>query len=374
MNISKTNWIIFIILIICSSCDLFNKVFSPGKTKEELNKEINSIKDDLRPIYQELIRQNKKIDEIEDELNRSQEERKATNAMILEELKKQKELLIERDSLYKQELIKLQDRLEEGEISESVEEEIAGKKKAITVLKEEVEKYDNEVIEKSNPKNGKDLTERTWNGLDSGLKKIINEKVFGKRNSIILPRSKKEIEMLWAIDTLNLATSKYPDRPYTNDTIIDFSGLRWFSKLRELDLSGRKLENLDFIIGMPLLETLVIDDTGLTTLSSLKSSNSIRYLYCRRNKLTDLEGIEGLQKLKHLFCQGNNLKNNNGLLYLLEKETRPSRVMITTSELSNLEILEMRKKEYFRCIDDCKDKPDTYCVLEQECNDKKQIK
>ena len=78
-----------------------------------------------------------------------------------------------------------------------------------------------------------------------------------------------------------------------------------FSKVKHLNCTSNKIENLDGIENFTNLENLHCEKNNLESLKGIENCKKLERLDCQYNNLKNLDGIENLPNLKYVYCQYN---------------------------------------------------------------------
>ena len=146
----------------------------------------------------------------------------------------------------------------------------------------------------------------------------------------------------------------------SSQNISDLTGIRFFSKLRELYCYSNKLTALD-VSGLADIGRLYCNDNQLTTLN-MSGLTSLYDLSCRNNQLTTLD-IPALTNLQWLDCHYNRLAtldlsastnllgigcNNNQLITLdVSAATKLQELYCASNQLTALDLTGLNKLKFY---------------------------
>ncbi|MFB0552194.1 MAG: P-loop NTPase fold protein [Phycisphaerae bacterium] len=82
-----------------------------------------------------------------------------------------------------------------------------------------------------------------------------------------------------------------------------------YNKIKELDLSGSEISDLEPIKGLSSLEQLTLRSTQVRNLEPIKRLSSLQWLDLAGTKVSDLEPIKGLRSLQVLFLNNTQVSN-----------------------------------------------------------------
>ncbi len=127
-----------------------------------------------------------------------------------------------------------------------------------------------------------------WNGLSADWKKALT-KAAGTSDSVHYDQLKQII----VLEKLDLSNFK---------KITDFSPLDKLTELKQLDLSGTSIADLDVIRNLTQLEVLKLNDTPLNNAPPLKYLHKLSTLEISNTWLSSLDFIKSFPELKKLSC------------------------------------------------------------------------
>lgn len=103
--------------------------------------------------------------------------------------------------------------------------------------------------------------------------------------------------------------------------VFDFSALSNFTKMEKLDVTGVNLSDIDFVKKMPNLQSLTVDETGISSLESLRGNIALTELRASGNEISDVSPISGLTGLTTLELNNNNIVDISPLADLTSLQT-----------------------------------------------------
>jgi len=118
------------------------------------------------------------------------------------------------------------------------------------------------------------------------------------------------ISTLVNLETLDLRQCIFPDL-LPNDFLSSISKLQ---KLKQLDLSATKIQNIGFCEGLGSLEKLNFDEERIFDLSPLKNCKNLTFLSVSKNQIRNLDVVSNLKNLKQLVLDNNSIIDATPLL------------------------------------------------------------
>jgi len=119
-----------------------------------------------------------------------------------------------------------------------------------------------------------------------------------------------QIKKIILLETLSLNEDK---------NITDFSALSRLTALKQLDLSGTSISNLDVLRNLIQLEVLNLDNTPVLVIPFFNFLHKLNTLYINNTGISNLEFLSALPSLHKLYCSGTlitNLSPVEGLKFL----------------------------------------------------------
>ncbi len=137
-------------------------------------------------------------------------------------------------------------------------------------------------------------------GMES-LKPFANMTQLANVNLAMNPLKNSALEFL-AKSAESLKHLDLSDTQFSSTS--DVSWLSSCTNLQELNISGTKCRDLDFLSDMEKLKTLWAECCGISDLTGLQNCTALKHLYLAKNNMTSLDGLETLTR------------NDNEFLYL----------------------------------------------------------
>ncbi len=129
-----------------------------------------------------------------------------------------------------------------------------------------------------------------WNQLPEEWK-VVFKKATGIADSV----QYEQIKRMTAIETVDLSDNK---------SITDFSPLSRLTELKQIDLSGTVISDLNIIRNLIQLEVLKVDGTQLLVIPPLRYLHKLSSLNISNTGISTLEGVQYFPNLRRLYCAG----------------------------------------------------------------------
>ncbi len=106
----------------------------------------------------------------------------------------------------------------------------------------------------------------------------------------------------------------------TNNTISDITALSALTELRELHLTNNPIKSITYLNNCLNLEILHIENCGVVRLSGIAGNPALQELFCSGNEIADLSALSGCTALRVLDVSDNQIEDISVLAELPELE------------------------------------------------------
>lgn len=174
-----------------------------------------------------------------------------------------------------------------------------------------------------------------WAQLEPQWRSAFQFAFFGHLN----PPTSEELETLWQAPVLRFTG---PNAPYPNlgSELTNCSGLTGMSNLETLVLTNHRIETISQVADMPNLKSLFVNNNAIRSLAGIEGLNQLEQLYAQVNQINSLEPLRKLTHLREVYANVNALTTLDGLtrkhapslkaFFILPNERLPDRAIIGT--------------------------------------------
>lgn len=140
--------------------------------------------------------------------------------------------------------------------------------------------------------------------FDYGFIEAVNNLFFGGLDDSITPEDLQNIE-----GELDLSDSD----------IVDLKGIEHCRNITILNLSGNRIDKIDRLKGLELLELLYISENEIENIDSIVNLKNLKELDISFNSIEDISVLLKLEELVYVNLMGNPVKNKNVIKELEER-------------------------------------------------------
>jgi len=141
-----------------------------------------------------------------------------------------------------------------------------------------------------------------------GIKKLVSRKILLIKDSSY---EFKKLKFILKFKSFRFKTNQtfYLDDNKIIDSMVDEMRIKKMISLKELDLSTKIIEDLQFLEDLSKLTFLNLENNKIKNLRVIGQLNEIEDLNINFNNISDISPLEGLKKLKSLKIKGNEIQD-----------------------------------------------------------------